>query len=56
MSALFGDTPSTLDGDATVTKRRMKRIIPGAVVDTVVTEKPGPTIVKRTVARKKRAS
>lgn len=56
MSALFGDTPSTLDGDATVTRRRMKRVVPGAVVDTVVTEKPGPNIVKRTVARKKRAS
>ncbi|HKT49260.1 MAG TPA: hypothetical protein VJV96_03135 [Candidatus Angelobacter sp.] len=56
MNALFGETPSTREGEITVTKRRMKRVVPGGVVDTVVAERPGPTIVKRTVVRKKRAS
>ena len=56
MNALFGETPTTREGELTVARRRVKRVVPGAVVDTVVAEKTGPTIVKRTVARKKRAS
>src|ERR1700739_1025018 len=40
MSAVFGGSPETLDGSATSTKRRIKRLVPGAVVDTVVAEKP----------------
>src|SRR5438477_8860001 len=56
MDALFGETPTTREGEATVTKRRVKRIIPGAVVETVVTEKPRPAVVKRTVVRRKRAA
>ena len=55
MSALFGDTPDTLDGTATSTKRRMKRIVPGAVIDTVVSEKGRPKTTRRTVARRKSA-
>jgi hypothetical protein len=56
MNALFGETPSTREGELTVARRRVKRVVPGGVVDTVVAEKTGPTIVKRTVVRKKRAS
>jgi hypothetical protein len=56
LNALFGETPSTREGELTATKRRLKRVVPGAVVDTVVAEKAGPTIVKRTIVRKKRAS
>src|SRR5215467_13187100 len=33
MSALFGDNTKTLDGTAAITKRRVKRVVPGAVVD-----------------------
>jgi len=55
MAALFGQNLATLEGDSTRTKRHVKRIVPGAVVDTQLAEKPGPTIVKRTVVRKKRA-
>src|ERR1041385_7997439 len=53
MSALFGDTPETLDGSTTSTKRRIKRVIPGAVVDTVVSEKTRPK--RRPVVRRKTA-
>ena len=55
MSALFGDTPETLDGSATSTKRRIKRAIPGAVVDTVVAEKTRPKTARRTATRRKTA-
>jgi hypothetical protein len=55
MNALFGETPATRAGEITATKRRIKRVVPGAIVDTQVAEKPGPAIVKRTVVRKKRA-
>lgn len=55
MAALFGENPATLEGEATRTRRHVKRVIPGAVVDTQLAEKPGPTIVKKTVIRKKRA-
>jgi hypothetical protein len=54
MNALFGDTPETLDGTTTSTKRRTKRVFPGAVVDTVVSEKARPK-TKRTVLRRKTA-
>src|SRR5215471_3583473 len=49
MGALFGETPGTRAGEGTVTKRRIKRVIPGAVVDTLVTEsnKPGPIAIRR---------
>ena len=52
MSALFGDTPETLDGTATSTKRRIKRIVPGAVVDTVISEKPRAKATRKTVVRR----
>jgi hypothetical protein len=55
MSALFGDTPETLDGTTTSTKRRIKRVIPGAVVDTVVSEKSHPKTTRRTIPRRKTA-
>jgi hypothetical protein len=55
MSALFGETAQTLDGSVATTKRRMKRVVPGAVVDTVVTEKAQPTIVRRKIVRRKTA-
>jgi hypothetical protein len=49
MSALFGDN---LSASTTSTKRRIKRIVPGAVVDTVVSEKPRPKTVRRKVVRR----
>jgi hypothetical protein len=55
MSALFGDAPQTLDGSLAIAKRRMKRIVPGEVVDTVVSEKAKPTIVRRRIVRRKSA-
>ena len=53
MSALFSESPDTLDGTPTSTKHRIKRIVPGAVVDTVVSEKTRPK--KRTAVRRKTA-
>src|SRR6478672_12993352 len=53
MNALFGDTPETLDGTTTSTKRRIKRVAPGAVVDTVVSEKSRPKAKRRTVVRRR---
>jgi hypothetical protein len=55
MGALFAESPETLQGEATVARRRIKRFIPGAVVDTVVTEKTRPAVVKQTTKRKKTA-
>jgi hypothetical protein len=55
MSELFGESPETLQGDATVTRRRVKRVIPGAVVETVVAEKTGPTIARRKPKSKRTA-
>ncbi len=56
MNALFGETPATREGQVTATKRRIKRLVPGGVVDTVVAESKEPVVIKRTVVRKKRAS
>lgn len=55
MTALFGDSPETLGGTATSTKRRIKRVVPGAVVDTVVAEKTRPKTARRTTTRRKTA-
>jgi len=53
MSALFSESPDTLDGTATSARRRIKRVVPGAVVDTLVSEKPRSKAVRRKVARRK---
>jgi len=54
MSELFGESPETLQGKTTVTTRRMKRIMPGVVVDTVVAEQR-PTVAKEVRKRKRSA-
>src|SRR6476646_9119605 len=53
MSALFGENPETLGGATTSTQRPIKRVVPGAVVDTVVSEKSRPKTKRRTVVRRK---
>jgi len=59
VSALFGSSAEIAevseveDGAAAVTRRRVKRVFPGAVVDTVVAEKKRPTTVRRRVVRRK---
>jgi hypothetical protein len=50
MNALFGNTSQENLG---LTKRRVKRVVPGAVVDTVITEKTRPKTVRRTMVRRK---
>lgn len=55
MERLFGDTPETRSGEVTVTRRRIKRVIPGQVVDTVVAEKPVSKVTKKRVIRRKTA-
>ncbi len=55
MTALFGDSPDTLQGNRTVARRRVKRVVPGAVVDTVVSEKAHPAKTRRTIVRRKSA-
>ena len=49
MNVLFGDSQQTLSG----AKRRIKRVVPGAVVETVVAEKTRPKTIRRTVVRRK---
>ncbi|MGE5321548.1 MAG: hypothetical protein ACM3SW_01715 [Actinomycetota bacterium] len=56
MNALFRETPATREGQPTATRRRIKRVVPGAVVDTVVAEGAEPVVTKKTVVRKRRAS
>jgi len=53
MNALFGESPDTLGGATTSAKRRIKRVVPGAVVDTVVSEKGRPKTKRRTVVRRR---
>jgi hypothetical protein len=48
-NALFGDPRQTL-GTA---KRRIKRVVPGGVVETVVADKARPKAVRRSVVRRK---
>jgi hypothetical protein len=55
MNALFSDSPDTLGGVATATTRRIKRVVPGAVVDTVIAEKARRKTTRRTAARRKTA-
>jgi len=52
MDALFGETPETRTGEATVTRRRIKRVIPGAVVDTMIAETSGPGPIARRKPKK----
>jgi hypothetical protein len=56
VSALFGSSAEIAgieDGAVTVTRQRVKRVIPGAVVDTVVAEKKRPMTARRRVVRRK---
>jgi hypothetical protein len=55
MGKIFGEAPATQRGVPTSAKKRIQRVIPGGVVDTVVTEVAQPTIT-RTVRRRKKAS
>lgn len=56
MNALFGETPTTREGQVTTTKRRIKRVVPGAVVDTMVAEGTAPVVTKKTTVRRRRVS
>src|SRR5215510_1706665 len=53
MGALFGATPETRAGEATITKRHIKRVIPGAVVDTVIAERERPRLARKPTPRKR---
>ena len=46
MARLFGDVGAG-EGNAMTTKRRVKRVVPGSVVETVVTEKNRPAVTRR---------
>jgi len=56
MGALFGETPETRTGEATVTKRRIKRVIPGAVVDTMIAETSKPGLIAKGKRKPRKAS
>ena len=49
MNALFGDSQQRLGA----TRKRIKRVVPGAVVETMVAEKARPKTLRRTTARRK---
>ena len=48
VQTLFSGSPETLQGDATVPRRIIQRVIPGAVVETMVSETTRPAPVTRT--------
>lgn len=56
MNALFGENPATREGRVTTTRRRIKRVVPGAVVETLVAEGAEPVVNRKTAVRKKRVS
>lgn len=56
MNALFGENPATREGQVTTTRRRIKRVVPGAVVDTLIAEGAQPVVTRKTTVRKRRAS
>ncbi|HKD81459.1 MAG TPA: hypothetical protein VKH81_17330 [Candidatus Angelobacter sp.] len=51
MNALFGEAAGAGKNNAVI--KRVKRVVPGAVVDTVVAGKVRPRTVRRTVVRRK---
>ena len=53
VNELFSDAPETRAGERTVIKRRVKRVAPNAIVETVVGEKTRPKTVRRTIIRRK---
>lgn len=53
MNMLFAQPPETLQGESTVTRKRLQRVIPGAVVDTVVAEKAHPVVARKRAKQKK---
>ena len=52
VQTLFSESPETLQGDATVARRRIQRVVPGAVVETMVSETSRPNPVTRTRRKK----
>lgn len=56
VETLFSGSPETLQGDTTVPRRRIQRVVPGAVVDTMVSETSRPAPVTRTRSRRKKIS
>lgn len=52
MQTLFGDSPETLQGETTVPKRRIRRVVPGAVVETMIAETSTPAPVTRSRRKK----
>lgn len=55
MGKIFGEAPVTKAGTKTHQTKRIQRIVPGGVVDTVVAETEQP-VIAHTVRRRKKAS
>lgn len=56
VQTLFSGSLETLQGDATVPRRHIQRVVPGAVVETMVAETTRPRPITRTRTRRKKVS
>lgn len=53
MGKIFGEAPATQTGSRTYQTKRIQRVLPGAVVETVVAESPKRVINAKTTVRRK---
>lgn len=56
MGKIFGEAPITQTGSRTIQTKRIQRVVPGGVVDTVVAESPKRIVSAKTTVRRRKAS
>lgn len=56
MGKIFGEAPATRSGLQTVAKKRIQRVVPGAIVNTVVAETQKPVVARTVRRQRKKAS
>lgn len=56
MGKIYGEAPVTQTGSRTIQTKRIQRVVPGAVVETVVAESPKRVVAAKTVVRRRKAS
>lgn len=56
MGKIFGEAPATQTGSRTFPTKRIQRIVPGAVVETVIVESHNRVVAPKTAVRRRKAS
>jgi len=56
MGKIFGEAPITQTGSRTIQTKRIQRVVPGAVVETVVAESKKRVVADKATARRRKAS